>query len=193
MIRTRELWQKIFDVTKEENIRIIKTGLAGPADILEAQLQPVLWHCFRNEGIVSVVEISYDQQNIRKKLDMVLDYQDEHYIIEIKRNGLGLSDFGKNYTDSIDLYPKDLLKLNDAQSKLERKYNIVNKIFIEIQYFEKLSDRYEPHRKMLSDLILKQTKEWSNGIFFEFGGPKDIIYTSSKGTICLAMRILIAK
>ncbi|HOU56770.1 MAG TPA: hypothetical protein PLZ82_07065 [Smithellaceae bacterium] len=192
MIRQKDFWLKIFDVTKNENIKIINAALAGPADILEAQLQPVLWHCLRNEGIVSVVEVSYDNQNIRKKLDMIFECKGEHYVVEIKRNGLGLENYGKNYTDSIDVFPKDFIKLNDAQDMLKGRYKKINKIFIEIQYFEKGSNKYRPHRTKFLDLIKRQTADWANGSFFEFGGPTDTIFSSNKGDICLAMRILIA-
>lgn len=192
MIKTKEFWEKLFEITKEENIKIIKANLAGPADILEAQLQPILWHYFRNEGIVSVVEISYDKERFRRKLDMVFDYLNEHYVVEIKRNGLELKDFGKTYTDSIDRYPEDFQKLNTAQINLEQTYNVIKKIFIEIQYFEKTTNKYEPHREKLKKLIALQSFDWRNGTFFEFGGPDDIIYKSSKGSICIAMRILLA-
>ena len=192
MIRQKEFWQKIFDITKNENIKIINAGLAGPADILEAQLQPILWYCLRDEGIVSVVETSFDPQNIRKKLDMIFECKGEHYIIEIKRNGLGLENYGKTYTDSIDVFPKDFIKLNDAQNLMKGRYNIINKIFLVIQYFEKRSEKYITHRTKFLDLIKRQSAEWANGSLFEFGGQADTIFSSKKGHICLAMRILIA-
>lgn len=193
MIRQKEFWEKIFDVTKEENIKIIKNNLAGPADILEAQLQPILWYCLRNEGIVSVVESSFDSQNIRKKLDMIFESQGEHYIVEIKRNGLGLENHGKKYTDSIDRFQEDFNKLNSAQTMLKGKYKNINKIFIEIQYFKKDTHKYESHLIKLKNLIRNQSNDWVNGNFFEFGGPTDNVFTSDKGVISIAMRILIAR
>ena len=65
MIRQKEFWYEIFNFTKNENIKIINSNLAGQADILEAQLQPILWCCLRDKGIVSVVESSFDPENIR--------------------------------------------------------------------------------------------------------------------------------
>lgn len=191
MIRQREFWETIFRITKEENIKILDAKLAGPADILEAQLQPILWYCLRTEGIVSVVESSFDPQNIRKKLDMIFESQGEHYIVEIKRNGLGLENHGKTYTDSIDRFQDDFDKLNSAQFLLGTKFKTVKKIFIEIQYFESWSRKYDSHRTKFKDLIKNQSSDWVNGCLFEFGGPRDIIY-ASKGEISIAMRILIA-
>ncbi len=193
MILNREFWDKVFNVTKEENTKIIEALLAGPADILEAQLQPILWYCFREEGITSVVERSYDPNNKLKKLDMVFEYNNEYYLVEIKRNGLDLVQFGKTYTDSIDLFEKDFLKLSNAQLILKGKFNKIHKIFIEIQYFARGSDKYEPHRKRFIELIKKQKSDWANGYFFEFGGNKDMIHISNQGVICLAMRVLIAR
>ena len=192
MIRQKDLWQKIFDVTKNENIKIINADLAGPADILEAQLQPILWHCLRNEGIVSVVESSFDPHNIRKKLDMIFESEGKHYIVEIKRNGLGLENHGKTYTDSIDRFQNDFDKLNNAQTILSEKYKSINKIFIEIQYFKNGSSKYATHRNKFRNLIKEQSADWASGSLFEFGGPADTICSSKDGDICLAMRILIA-
>lgn len=193
MIRKKEFWERVYNVTKEENIKIIRKGLAGPADILEAQLQPILWYCLRENDIVSVVEISYDSHQIRKKIDMIFEYNGEYYIVEIKRNGLDLDKLGKNYTDSIDRFQKDFDKLNTAQVLLKNKYKIVNKVFIEIQYFEKNSKKYFPHIRKFKDLISKQSLDWANGDFFEFGGPNDVIFSEDRNNICLSMRILISK
>lgn len=195
MINQKDFWEEIFKITEDENRKIIEEGLTGPANILETQLQSIIWHHLKKNNITSITELTYDPKNKRKRLDLALKHGENYYAIEIKRNCIGLEKHGKNYTDSINRFQSDLDKLDTAQTT-HKKYK---KIFIVIQYFSKNSlEKRDNHTKKFNEFLEKQNDDWRNSEVFEFGGKNSIIYRSEgteagKGDVCLTMRVVIAR
>lgn len=191
----KDFWEEVFKTTEDENKKITKEGLTkSPANILEAQLQSIIWHHLKIKNITSVTELTYDTSNKRKRLDLVLKYEEKYYAVEIKRNCIGLKGYGKNYTDSIDRFQNDLDKLDTAE-----KIHGYKKIFIVIQYFLKNSlKKHESHAKKFKKFLEKQDNDWRDAEVFEFGGESSIIYQNEdtkdeKDDVCLTMRVVIAK